>query len=257
MKFSIASRSFAGGTTAAAAVLVAAMLVGVLALAKPGVPIRGAILAGLCLALWLSELVPLWVPTILLWAGAPFVLNDAGPRFSPVAVAAWSVDPVLVLFLGGFALAAAARRCGADELVAQQTMRLAGGSAKRFVALAVVTAALLSMWMSNVAAAALLIGALEPVWGRYENGAPLRRAILLAIALGANVGGIATPIGTGPNGIAMAAVGQVASIDFLRWMAFGVPLAGGLVLVAIVFVLIRFRPRGLIDRSTAPLSGSV
>lgn len=206
------------------------------------VPARAVLVAVLCLGYWLTEWVPVWVPTAALWLAVPLVVGTADARFSPHAIVAWSADPVLALFLGGFALAAAARRHEVDRRLADLAARRAGGSAARLVGLAAATTMLLSMWMSNVAAAALMFGAFRPVWGSRPEGHPLRRALLLAIALAADLGGIATPVGTGPNGIAMAAVARTEPIGFLHWMLFGVPLATGLVAAAVALVLLRLRP---------------
>ncbi|MBC8086776.1 MAG: anion permease, partial [Phycisphaerae bacterium] len=121
-------------------------------------------------------------------------------------------------------------------------LRAAGRSPTRLLAAAAAATALLSMWMSNVAAAALMLNAFRPIWDREPAGSALRRSLLLVIALSADVGGIATPIGTGANGIALAAVGHVRHISFLHWMAFGVPLAAGLVVAAVTLVVVRLRP---------------
>ena len=208
---------------------------------------RAGIVAGTCLLLWLAQLVPIWVPTLVLWAGATVLLPGPSGTLEPGRVLAWFADPVLVLFLGGFALAAGAQRQGADRALAALTIRLSRGRAVRLVTLAAGTTALLSMWISNIAAAALLYGVLRPLWVDRPAADRLRRAILLAVALGANLGGIGTPIGTGPNGIAVAAVSRVQHIDFLDWMLFAFPLVLGLVLGAIVLVLIILRPEGHIE----------
>ncbi len=161
-----------------------------------GVPARAAIIAATCLALWLGELVPLWLPTVLLWVATPLLLASSSATFAPARVIGWSVDPVLALFLGGFALAAAASAQGADRAVAALALRLARGHAVRLVVMIAVVTAVLSMWMSNVAAASLMLTALRPVMDSDESPTgTLRRPILLAIALAADVGGIATPVG--------------------------------------------------------------
>jgi len=211
-----------------------------------GIATRAALVAGVCLLLWLTAWVPVWVPTIVLWVSAPLLLATLDARFALLHVMRWSVDPVLALFLGGFALAAAARRHGVDVAVANFALKRAGSSAPRLVAMAALATVFLSMWMSNVAASALMLHAFRPIWGKEVEGSALRGSLLLAIALAANVGGIATPIGTGANGIAMAAVAHTRHIGFLNWMVFGVPLALGLAVIAVVLVLVRFRPSQLL-----------
>ncbi len=217
---------------------------------------RAAIIAGVCVALWLSEWVPVWVPTLVLWGATPLLLGRFGEDFHPLRVLAWSADPVLVLFFGGFALAAAASGQGADRSVAALALRLSHGHAMRTIALAALATAALSMWMSNIAAAALMLGAFRPVLEEEPPGGATRRGLLLAIALAADVGGIATPIGSGPNGIGIAAVERYRPITFVHWMVFGVPLAFGLVAAVLVLVALWIRPTGQVRLPPASLQGS-
>ncbi len=188
--------------------------------------------------LWLTEWVRVWIPTVILWISTPILLGGFGEEFQLHKVVAWSADPILLLFLGGFSLAAAARRQGADLVLASLTVRGARGRPLRLVALSALATAALSMWMSNIAAAAMMLGALQPILEREPRESSVRRAVLLSVALGANVGGIATPIGSGPNGIAMAAVARHQPIGFVEWMIFGVPLTLGLLLLSVGAIVV-------------------
>ncbi len=184
-------------------------------------PLRGraAAVAILCLALWLGEAVPAFVPTLLLLALAPW---------SGVSMArslTWAADPVLALFFGGFVLAAALARHGIDRRLVAGALTAARGSGARLVGLTLAAALVLSMWMSNVAAAALLLAALKPALDSAVMDQRLRRALLLAVAFGAGLGGMATPISSGPNAIAIAAMDEASRPGFARWMAFATPLA--------------------------------
>ncbi|HYH81633.1 MAG TPA: SLC13 family permease [Longimicrobium sp.] len=240
------------GTLAAAALVLSAA-----AVALDWSPAaRAAIIGGVCIALWLSEWVPVWVPTLVLWSATPLLLGAFGADYHPLRVLAWSADPVLVLFFGGFALAAAASRQGADRSVAALALRLSHGHAMRTIALAAVATAALSMWMSNIAAAALMLAAFGPVLDEEPPGGSLRRGLLLAIALAADVGGIATPIGSGPNGIAIAAAERYRPITFVHWMAFGVPLTLGLVAGVVVLVAVWIRPTGRVRLPAGSLQGA-
>ncbi|HEX6370579.1 MAG TPA: SLC13 family permease [Longimicrobium sp.] len=234
---------------AAAALFAAAQVLGWSA------PARAAIIGGLCIALWLSEWVPVWVPTIVLWAAAPLLLGSFGDEFTPLRVLAWSVDPVLALFFGGFALAAAAGRHGTDRWIAAAALRLSHGGAMRTIALAALATAAMSMWMSNIAAAALMLGAFRPVLDEEPRDGAARRGLLLGIAMAANVGGIATPIGSGPNGIAIAAVERYRHITFVHWMVFGVPLTLALLAAVLVLVAVWIRPTGTVRLPPGSLEG--
>jgi sodium-dependent dicarboxylate transporter 2/3/5 len=220
-----------------------------------GAPARAAIIGGLCVALWLSEWVPVWVPTIVLWGATPLLLRPFGQDFGPLRVLAWSVDPVLALFFGGFALAAAAGRHGVDRSMAAVALRLSHGSAMRTIALAALATAALSMWMSNIAAAALMLGAFRPVLDQEPADGSLRRGLLLSIAMAANVAGIATPIGSGPNGIAIAAAERYQHITFVHWMAFGVPLTLSLLVAVLFLVRVWLNPTGQVRLPPGSLDG--
>lgn len=205
---------------------------------------RALIVGAVCLTLWLTEVVPPYVPTFVLWALTPLLLHGFGDQFQLARVLGWSANPVLALFLGGFALSVAASRYGIDSLIARLAVRLSGGSKLLLLALTVTATASLSMWMSNIAAAAMMIAALHPLFMGVPKGDRFRRALLLGIALGANFGGMATPIGTGPNAIAIAAIASSHSITFVEWMVFALPLAIGLMIAGLLILIARFHVHG-------------
>jgi len=205
---------------------------------------RAIIVAGVCLTLWLTEVVPPYVPTFVLWALTPLLLFGFGDRFQLTHVRGWSANPVLALFLGGFALRVAASRYGIDSLIARLAVRVSRGSRLLLLVLTVAATASLSMWMSNIAAAAMMIAALHPLFTGFPKRDPFRRAVLMGIALGANFGGMATPIGTGPNAIAIAAISSTHPITFTGWMLFAFPLALGLLIAGVLVLLARFQVRG-------------
>jgi sodium-dependent dicarboxylate transporter 2/3/5 len=216
---------------------------------------RAAIVATVCLTLWLSEIVPPFVPTLVLWSLTPLLLEPLSQEFRLASVLSWSAEPVLALFLGGFALSVAASRYGIDAWIARLTVQLSQGRRLALLALTATATAILSMWMSNIAAAAMMIAALRPLMAPLSANDSFRRALLVGVAFGANFGGIATPIGTGPNAIAIAAVAPRQTITFLSWMAFALPLAIGLLAAGLLLLALRFRVKGVAD--LPDLSGSL
>ncbi len=213
------------------------------------------VLVVVVLGLWLFERTPPFVPTLLLVAGAPILL--AGTGFGIDDAVAAGAHPVLALFFGGFVLAAAAGHHGLDRAVVTAIVGVARGRRRGVVAGLALAAAVLSMWISNVAAAALLVQVARPLVA--GDGGPVderfRRAALLAVAFGANFGGIATPIGTGPNAIALAAVAGsgAAAPSFAGWMAFGLPLTALLLAIVIVIVIVRYGVAGDVDLVVEPV----
>lgn len=195
---------------------------------------RAAAIAGLCLTLWLTEVVPPFAPTLLLVAAVPLLLTPYGPEHHLGAVLGWLADPVLALFLGGFTIGAAVARHGLDQVIAMHALRWSRGSAARLLLLSMLVTAGLSMWMSNIAAMALMLAAMKPVLARAS--VPLKRALLVGIAMAANAGGMGTPIGSGPNAVAMSASGN--AVTFAGWMMIGIPAV--LAALALVWCLVRF-----------------
>src|SRR5687767_3529806 len=175
----------------------------------------GAVLAGLYLILLVTEVVPPFVPTLFLLAAVPLALGPLGAQFALRSVLTWPADPVVALFAGAFCLGVAARRHGLDQSVAVAILRVSHGRKRALVFLVLLVTAGLSMWMSNIAAAAMMLAVVGPILGELPDLPRFRKALLLAVAFGANLGGMATPVGTGPNGVAIAALADRATITFL------------------------------------------
>jgi len=205
---------------------------------------RAAFIGSICLVLWLTEVVQPFVPTMLLVVGVPLLLGPLGRQYGLPSVMAWAADPVLALFVGGFALGTAAHRHGVDARVAARIVILSRHRRRLLLALVLTGTAAMSMWMSNIAAAAMMLTALRPIIRSAHSDARFRTALLLSIAMGGNLGGMATPIGTGPNALAIAAASAHHRITFLSWMGFATPLVVGMLLLVYVMLLVRYRVAG-------------
>ena len=154
---------------------------------------------------WITEALPIaWtacVPLVVLpfasVYGAGFADNLWG-AFAPY------VDPYIFLFLGGMGIAAAMQQWGLHRRIALQVMRVVGTDARRILFGLLLATAIVSLWISNTATAAMmfpiglaLIAEFERESGRRLAG--FGAALMLAVAYGANVGGIGTKIGTVPS----------------------------------------------------------
>jgi solute carrier family 13 (sodium-dependent dicarboxylate transporter), member 2/3/5 len=205
---------------------------------------RIASIVAVCILLWLLELVPPFVPTLLLWVLIPLFLSESDPKYSLPNTLQWAADPVLALFFGGFALAAATERHGLDKKLAAWAFARAGNSFSLALLTAIGLTAFMSMWISNIAAAALMFSCLRPLLSQLETADEIRRALLVGTAVGANLGGIATPIGTGPNAIALAHTANQHHITFIDWMVFAVPLTAALLCLGFAWLWYRTRNVG-------------
>ena len=193
--------------------------------------------------LWLTQALPLAVTALLVPVGA-VALGLA----APAAALAPFANPVIFLFLGGFALAAALQRHGLDRALASGVMRLAGGRRLGAVLLLAAMAALLSMWISNTATAAMMLplalGLLAPL--PLDEHRRTWMYVLLGVAFSANIGGIGTLVGSPPNAIAAAAVGM----GFAEWMSWGLPLV--LVMMPLMEIGLRLVLRPRLDVVVTP-----
>ncbi len=147
-------------------------------------------------------------------------------------------DPIIILFLGGFFLADAATKYRLDINLARVLLKPFGTNPKYVLLGLMSVTALFSMFMSNTATAAMMLALLTPVLALFKPEDRGRAAFALCIPIGANVGGIGTPIGTPPNAIALKFMQEMGlNITFGKWMMFGVPfviimlIVGWLVLI--------------------------
>lgn len=186
----------------------------------------------LCAVLWMGEVVPAFAVALLAIGlqvgllGFPGgVLAASGDfRTWEVFVAPWA-SPPMWLFLGGLFLGIGAERAGLDRWIARQLLGWAGGRPQGVLAVVLGMAFAFSMLLSNTATAALLMALLRPILKRLEPGSLTARALLLAVATGANLGGMATVIGTPPNTIAVALLSGRGRVGFMDWLVLALPVA--------------------------------
>ncbi|HYX37075.1 MAG TPA: SLC13 family permease [Oligoflexus sp.] len=215
-----------------------------------GVPVLALTLVGCVLILWLSEALPAFVPTLLLIAGT-LLLPHEGPGDAASQVFKRMADPVLGLFFCGMCLGLALRKHGIDQAIARLSWRLSHGSLAHNLRIAMLMTAGLAMWTTNSTAMAISLPAFGGTIQQLMRSHPLQaRGYLVGLAMAANFGGMATPIGTAPNAIAIAALEPIFPIGFGPWMILMLPLAF-LLLVACDWAVVKFfRFKGIVMTDT-------
>jgi sodium-dependent dicarboxylate transporter 2/3/5 len=192
-----------------------------------------AILA-LAISWWISEAIPL--PATALVAAALSIATGVAPARQVLAPFA---DPVIYLFLGSFLLAEALHRYGLDRRLAARLLHLplfAATGAGRMAAFGTASAAI-STLLSNTATAAMMTPIAIGALGDRREGPPTRieSGVLLMIAYGATLGGMATIIGTPPNLLVAGFLERLCGVHvgFAAWLSFGAPVALALLVVAL------------------------
>ena len=126
-------------------------------------------------------------------------------------------------------IAAAMQQWDLHRRIALHVMRVVGTDARRLLFGLLLATATVSLWISNSATAAMmfpiglaLIAEFERESGRRLAG--YGAALMLAVAYGANVGGIGTKIGTIPSTQLSGFLAQRGvEVSFLEFAAIGVP----------------------------------
>jgi sodium-dependent dicarboxylate transporter 2/3/5 len=198
---------------------------------------------------WITEAVPIPVTALLPLALFPLLgVLDMGAAAAPYA------NELIFLFMGGFFIAAAMERSGLHRRIALAILSFVGTSPERLVLGFMLATAFLSMWISNTATAAMMLPValavaemLKPA-GLPGEPYPFGISLMLGIAYGSSIGGIATLIGTPPNAVLAGAVQEFlkVQIGFGQWMMVGVPVAAVLLPTAwLLLTRVIYRPGAL------------
>ena len=212
----------------------------------------------LAAGLWVSEAVPPFATAILVVVLEIYILGRPGGVLEMEASGltnSWRefinpmASPVILLFFGGFILAAAATKHGLDKRMAKMLLRPFGTKPSTVLLGIILITGTFSMFMSNTATTAMMIAILAPLVHLFEKRDRFRKALVLAVPFAANIGGMGTIIGTPPNAVAAAILREMSTpenpveISFLKWMMFGVPIAITLMMVLWVILITMYKPR--------------
>ncbi|MCM1448714.1 MAG: SLC13 family permease [Clostridiales bacterium] len=198
--------------------------------------------------MWLLEPVPAWTTSLVvvvlllfctsnssLW----FMQTDgAGTKFENLVnykdILHCFADPTIMLFIGGFIIAIAATKSGLDVKLARVMLKPFGTKSENVLLGFILVTAVFSMFISNTATAAMMLTFLSPVLKALPADGKGKIGLALAIPIGANIGGMGTPIGTPPNAIALKFLKDTfdLQIGFGQWMMVMVPLTIILLLIA-------------------------
>ena len=203
---------------------------------------------------WILQPFPFWSTSMLVIVLMIVTMSDSAltpfrvdgvTMISHKSIMATFANPIIMLFLGGFFLAAAATKYKMDLNLARVLLKPFGKNPKFVLLGLMLITAVFSMFMSNTATAAMMLAILAPVLKLFEPDDRGKAAFALAIPLGANIGGMGTPIGTPPNAIALGALNDAVArgdlvanpVTFGQWMAFGIPYVIILMVVAWILLL--------------------
>ena len=205
--------------------------------------------------MWIFEAVPAWVTSVIVMVVLLFTASDSalwlfkegydaeqlGKLIKYKSIVYCFADPIIMLFLGGFILAIAATKTGMDSALAKVMLKPFGTQSKYVLLGFVLVTGIFSMFLSNTATAAMMLTFLTPVLKALPADGKGKIALAMAIPIGANIGGLGTPIGTPPNAIALKYLndpeGMNLNIGFGEWMLFMIPFTLFVMFIAWVVLL--------------------
>lgn len=224
----------------------------------PGLsPVEHRVLAIFVFAalMWLFDAVPAWTTSLVVVVLLLFCTSNSALWFfqygpdgkkmdnliNNTDLLHCFADPTIMLFIGGFIIAIAATKSGLDVKLAKVMLMPFGTKSENVLLGFILVTAIFSMFISNTATAAMMLTFLAPVLSALPADGKGKIGLALAIPVGANIGGMGTPIGTPPNAIALKFLndpnGMDLGIGFGKWMMVMVPLT--LVLLFIAWLVLK------------------
>ncbi|MEO1203619.1 MAG: DASS family sodium-coupled anion symporter [Pseudomonadota bacterium] len=180
---------------------------------------------------WATEALPLAATALLPILAFPLL----GIRSLDETVVPYS-SQVIYLFLGGFVVAFAMQRWNLHRRIALTVLNRVGSDGASLVGGFMLVSAVISMWVMNTSTTMMLLPIAVSIIAVVQNSVTeldddtrqqFQYALLLGVAYGATIGGIATLVGTAPNAILVDFMRSTygTKIDFASWMLVGLPLS--------------------------------
>jgi len=189
---------------------------------------------------WVTEATPIAAAALL-----PIIVFPALGVFTLQEATAPYASPIIFLFMGGFFLALGLEEHGLHKRIALNLVKLTGTSANGIIFGFMLATSFLSMWISNTATTIMMLpiaaSVISLIYHSVKDKKGLKLfslALMLGIAYAANIGGMATIIGTPPNVVFVGYAEQMlkTEVDFSKWMIIGVPISGILTLITFLFL---------------------
>lgn len=204
-------------------------------------------IAFIALVLWITEVLPLHITALLVGLLLILLVPYPAEKVFPAYF-----DKVVVLVFGGFALAVAMRKHRLDEYFSHKLLGRFSRSPNLLILGALSVTAAISLWIANSAAAALampLVLVILKMNNRKQGESTFAKAIVIAVAYGATIGGMGTLIGSTPNVLAQKFLThEGVSYGFVEWGVRAFPFTALMVVATWVILVFVFKPEKFVPR---------
>ncbi|KAJ7596438.1 SPX domain-containing protein [Mycena floridula] len=202
-----------------------------------------------CTLLWATEAIPLFVTSLMV----PLLLvcfqviradDDDRTQLTPPKATEFifkvMFSPTIMLLIGGFTISSALSKSNIDRIIITRVLSLAGSRPSTVLLAFMFVSCFASMWISNVAAPTLCFTLIRPILRTLPPKSAFGPALILGIALAANIGGQSSPISSPQNLIALQAMDP--PLDWGSWFAVSLPVSGISILLIWGLLLASYRP---------------
>ena len=214
---------------------------------------------------WATEAVPIAITAMLPLVVFPLLgVATIQDTASPYA------NKVIYLFLGGFIVAFAMQRWNLHRRIALNVLQVVGGNGRSLVGGFMLASAVISMWVMNTSTTMMLLPIAVSIIGVIHKSVgsltesdreDFQYSLLLGVAYGATIGGMATLVGTAPNAMLAAFMQETygTQIDFASWMLVGLPLSAIMLPLAWVLrpMLVKLPGLAALDDSGIAMAGAI
>ena len=198
--------------------------------------------------LWATEVIPLFTTSLAvpLFVVLLRVVRSDDSRHTRLSAPAatkyifasmWT--PTIMLLLGGFSIAAALSKYHIAKLLATTVLSKVGTNPRSVLLAVMFVAWFASMWISNVAAPVLCFSIIQPILRTLPNDSDFAKCLIIGIALASNVGGMASPIASPQNIVALQNMSPPPSWG--QWFFISIPVCVISILAIWSFLLILFK----------------
>ena len=192
---------------------------------------------------WITEAVPIAVTALL-----PIVLFPLSGGMELSTTSASFGHKYIFLYMGGFIIAIAIEKYDLHKRIALNIINFIGSDVRKIILGFMIATGFLSMWISNTATSVMMLPIGVAIIKQLQDNPDtvedenlvFGKALMLAIAYSASIGGVATLIGTPPNlvlaGVILDTYGY--EITFLQWLQFGLPIS-----IVLIFICWKYLTR--------------
>jgi len=179
---------------------------------------------------WITEALPISVTALL-----PIILFPLTGGLSLKDTTASFGHKYIFLYIGGFILAIAIEKWNLHRRIALSIINFVGTDVVKIILGFMIATAFMSMWISNTATTVMMLPIGMAIVAQLQDNPATEenenlifgKALMLAIAYSASIGGIATLVGTPPNLVLAGVVQETYGIEitFSKWFMFGLPIS--------------------------------